>query len=526
MHPYFKKYGLYFLIILFLFPALLINLGMLPFIDDEALRAIVALEMKLKGEYITPTVRGVLYYNKPPVFNWIILLFFNLTNGYSELSTRLPVVISLLLYGFIIWHFTKKEFGNKFGFLAALMFITCGRVLFYDSFRGLIDITYSMVTFCSFMAIFKNFEKQKYLQLFVFSYLLAAIAFLLKGLTAISFQGITLLVWFIANKKFKKLISLQHILGIFTFLIITGTYYFIYYQHNPNHLGDALQTIFFESTNKSAIGNQLLELLKHMAIFPIDMFYNFLPWSLFLLFLFTQKIRDNKLVYFSVLTLFFNFILFWLSPISYPRYLFPIIPFMCIAGLYLYQKEKTANSILFKSINIILLSITSVISLSVWLLLFEKTTKQLAGIEIITIGSFLTLGIITFFMFRNKDKRIELLILFLLILRIVFNLTIMPHRQITGKHASYKKGAIEAAQKVKGNNLFEKYRINYRSHWYITSTLEKIVPYNKEAYDTTSYFIVIEDRLPENLKYDVIANFRIDYKNMKMSIVKFNESKH
>ena len=60
----------YIAAIFLLLPALLINLGILTFIDDEGIRSLVALEMKLSGNYITPTLNGEFYYNKPPLYNW------------------------------------------------------------------------------------------------------------------------------------------------------------------------------------------------------------------------------------------------------------------------------------------------------------------------------------------------------------------------------------------------------------------------------------------------------------------------
>ena len=39
---------------------------------DEAIRSLVALEMKLSGNLITPTLHGEYYYNKPPLYNWIL----------------------------------------------------------------------------------------------------------------------------------------------------------------------------------------------------------------------------------------------------------------------------------------------------------------------------------------------------------------------------------------------------------------------------------------------------------------------
>ena len=78
MHTFYeifkKNNWIFYLIIgLLLFPALLINIGVLPFIDDEAIRALVSMEMIFSGDYITPTIAGELYFKKPPVFNWLVV---------------------------------------------------------------------------------------------------------------------------------------------------------------------------------------------------------------------------------------------------------------------------------------------------------------------------------------------------------------------------------------------------------------------------------------------------------------------
>ena len=50
-------------------PAFLLNLGLLAFNEDEAIRALVAYEMLYNGDYIVPTLNGLPYYYKPPVYN-------------------------------------------------------------------------------------------------------------------------------------------------------------------------------------------------------------------------------------------------------------------------------------------------------------------------------------------------------------------------------------------------------------------------------------------------------------------------
>ena len=158
------EYILWILAIILLFPALFVNLGLMPlnFPSDEPTRAIVALEMMISGDYIHPTINGELYYNKPPLFNWIIIFFNKITGNLSELTLRLPVTFSLLFYGLFIFLFTRKYYGNKTALLHALVFISCGRILFWDSFIGLIDISFSMIIFMLFMSVFYFFRKEKY----------------------------------------------------------------------------------------------------------------------------------------------------------------------------------------------------------------------------------------------------------------------------------------------------------------------------------------------------------------------------
>ena len=64
------------LFVVLLLPALLINLGLMSFIDDEGIRSLVALEMRLSGNYMAPTMNGEWYYNKPPLFKWIRLGYY------------------------------------------------------------------------------------------------------------------------------------------------------------------------------------------------------------------------------------------------------------------------------------------------------------------------------------------------------------------------------------------------------------------------------------------------------------------
>ena len=175
----------------------------------------VTMEMKFSGNYILPTINGELYYNKPPLFNWIQLLAVNLSGSMGEWVFRFPVVISLLGFGLTVFLSLKTELGSRVSILASLAIITSGRILFYDSFKGLIDISFAWVIYLNFWTIYKNFHREQYFRLFAFSWLLTALGFMLKGLPSLVFEGITLLVYFTSQKSLRKLFSLQHILWLF-----------------------------------------------------------------------------------------------------------------------------------------------------------------------------------------------------------------------------------------------------------------------------------------------------------------------
>lgn len=218
--------------IVLLFPALLINLGLQAFIDDEAIRALVALEMQLSGDLITPTLAGDLYYKKPPLFNWLILFLYELSGRTDEFISRSVTVLALIAYGISIYIYLKRHFKWQEALVVTFMVLTCGRILFWDSFLGLIDITFSWVIFLLFMEVYHRMEKKQWLLLFVISYFLAAIGFLLKGLPAVVFLLLTLLAAFWAKRQVRPLFGGVHLMGVVIFLTVTGAYYGVYFQSN------------------------------------------------------------------------------------------------------------------------------------------------------------------------------------------------------------------------------------------------------------------------------------------------------
>lgn len=89
-----------------------------------------------------PTTMGWEYYNKPPMYNWIIALCMFLTDSTSEISVRLPSLIFLLLWAVCNYFIIKTTFiCVPIALLSSLFLITSVDIYFWGlSNGGEIDI--------------------------------------------------------------------------------------------------------------------------------------------------------------------------------------------------------------------------------------------------------------------------------------------------------------------------------------------------------------------------------------------------
>lgn len=442
-------------------PALYLNLGRMPLIGDEAIRALVALEMMFSGDYLIPTLNGELYFNKPPLYNWLLVLCFNIAGSQDEFFVRLPSTLFLLVYLFTIYFFTAKHLGRQTGLLASLVFLTCGRILFWDSFLGLIDITFSWVVFTSFMLSWQYSESGKYNRLFVVTYSLAALGFLLKGLPAVAFQGITLLSLFIYTRQFKRLFSPGHVAGILVFVAIAGTYYLIYGLIHPEAIKGLLIRIFTESADKSALGNSLGRTFRHLFTFPFELVYHFIPWMFFTVFLFHRRILrralKNRFVAYCLIVFVANISLYWFSPVTYPRYLLMLFPLFAIVLLHLARMHAGVNTPHYRMMLTLFTWIMPALLLV--MLVLPLVFRSEIPVRHLFSSTFILFVASTMIWWVTGYSRFRVNALFtmavlLLCMRIAFNLFLVPHREANAWSSLCRMDAIEVAKQTLEEELY------------------------------------------------------------------------
>ncbi len=440
------------------FPAYLINLDMVQLIRDEAIRAMVAFEMIKNGDFITPTIGGEPYLMKPPLFNWILAFFFQVTGSWSETVIRLPVILSIILFGATIFHFTRKEFGNRIALINAMAFITYGRILFYESLHGLIDVTFSWLIYIFFMLSWHFFNKKKYLSLFLTAYAIASVSYLLKGLPSLFFVAVTLLVLFIQGKQFKMLFNWRHFTGIGLLLLVIGSYYLLYFSRNAVEPGRVFEVLTGEVTRRTVIRFGIWKTLLHLITYPFENIYHFLPWSVMVVLFFRKgslkMIRQNKFLRYLALIFIFNILPYWTSPEAYARYILMLVPLLMTMLFALYFEYRNIHARIYLVVDYIFGIFIGTIGLAGAVFLLHPATRDLPYIVWVSVLLFLAMAVISYFYWKQELNRFFWLAVALLVIRIAFDFSVIPSWEKTHPIVATKKLASELAEETAGRPLY------------------------------------------------------------------------
>ncbi len=519
--------------LILLIPALLTNLGLIAFYDDEGIRALVAMEMQISGNYITPTMFGEFYYNKPPLYNWILLAVFEIFGRSDEFICRLVTVFFLLAFsGSVYTNFRKNLPPSRFPYLsllASLALITCGRILFWDSMLGLIDLCFSWVMFLLFMVIYQEGEKQRYGRLFGHAYLLTGIGFMLKGLPAVVFLGLALLTYFIWQKKIKKLFSLLHVAGGLVFVAIVGSYYFLYSKQNG--LEVVFNTLFNESAKRTFVEHGFGETVLHFFTFPFEMWWHFLPWTLLVVCFFSPPLAppkgrgrlsfgsnllkgtENKFITWNLLVFLVTVLPYWSSVEVYPRYLFMYVPLVFSGLFYFYIKNKKEGGALAKTVEMIFFSATCMAVVAALLPMALEVVQDVPFLYLKSIGIAAAMAVLALLFWQWKEHRMLVFVLVLLVARIGFNWFVLPSRLTVECSTNVRASTLEAVEKAAGQPIYiYKNSLGFQpmTGYYFSRETGRILTRQHEGIDSAAYYL-IDPTLYDPRPFDKIMNVKIKW---------------
>src|SRR5262245_196797 len=199
------------------------GLGRLPFIGpDEPRYAEVAREMYATGDWITPRLGGIKWFEKPALTYWLLAAGYALF-GENEFSARFGVAAVSTFGALLLYFFGRRARSARFGYLSAAALVTCG--LWPGFARGVtFDLALTVAIEIALLSFFlwesKESQVGRNRLWYVFCFALG-LATLAKGLVGIVLPLLVIAPYLILTRNWRILLNPS--LMFFGALIFLGT---------------------------------------------------------------------------------------------------------------------------------------------------------------------------------------------------------------------------------------------------------------------------------------------------------------
>ena len=199
--------------------------------DADSTHAEAAREMVVTGDYVTLHINGVRYLEKPPLPYWLVAFSYELF-GVSEFSTRLPMVLSVLLLGVLGSCWGRRAFGDRTGIYGGLFVYTCAGVYLFT--RVLIpDVLLSLLIAAALYFFLTALEPEAEAWRWYAGYGMMALGVLTKGLIALVFPCGAAFFFLLITGEWRRWREFRLLSGLALFLAIAAPWHILGGLRNP-----------------------------------------------------------------------------------------------------------------------------------------------------------------------------------------------------------------------------------------------------------------------------------------------------
>ncbi|HUR57014.1 MAG TPA: glycosyltransferase family 39 protein [Opitutaceae bacterium] len=210
-------------------------LGRVPLANpDEGRYAQIPREMMAQGDWVTPRLNGIPYFEKPPLVYWTVG-----ASIYAFDSAEWAVRLTPALFGLggvlLTYAAARRMHGRVAGLAAAvvlgtsLLYFALSRILLLDM---AVSVLMSATLFCFILGVREPASPRRR-WFFHGLYVSAALATLTKGLIGFLVTGAVMFLWLLIFNQWKRLRPLHLPTGILLFLGIAAPWHILAAQRNP-----------------------------------------------------------------------------------------------------------------------------------------------------------------------------------------------------------------------------------------------------------------------------------------------------
>jgi 4-amino-4-deoxy-L-arabinose transferase-like glycosyltransferase len=299
---------------------------------DEPRYAQVAREMLERHDWVTPTLGGHAWLEKPPLYYWQAMLAYSVL-GVSDTAARIPAAVDATLLVIAVYVFFRR-FRSGVEVDAALITASCAGVIGYAHAASM-DMALAAAFGVAMLAWWGWRESGSKIYLALF-YVCVALGMLAKGPVAPFLAAGVIVIYALAIREFRVVVRTLWLPGIVLFCAIALPWYFAVQMRNPQFFRE-----FILQHNLARFSSDLYHHRQPFWFYLPVTALALVPWTVFVITAFVESVRvwwterrtvsvepDFELQFrifaccwFVVLVVFFS-----LSQSKLPGYILPVIP--------------------------------------------------------------------------------------------------------------------------------------------------------------------------------------------------------
>lgn len=201
-------------------------------LPDEGRYVTVAWEMIRSGDWLVPTIDGLPYFHKPPLFYWLTAAALSVTDS-TLLAARVAPWIGACLACGSLFLFARRWAPPEVARASLIALVTTPLFFFGAQFANLDMLVAGCITATilafAHAALLEPRAPGRRMALLA-GYALCALGVLAKGLIGIVLPGMVLVLWLAGERRWKAIVRLLWLPGIALFFAIAAPWFVLMQQ--------------------------------------------------------------------------------------------------------------------------------------------------------------------------------------------------------------------------------------------------------------------------------------------------------
>lgn len=300
---------------------------------DEGRYAEISREMVVSGDWTTPRLNDLKYFEKPPLQYWATATAYELF-GQHQWTSRLWTALTGFAGILLVWFAGLRLFGREAANYAAILL---GSSMLY-SLMAHINTLDMGVTFFITLGIVglllgqSETDRNKQRNWMLLAWAGLALAVLSKGLMGLVLPGAALFIYMVVQRDFSVLKRMHWLPGLAVFLLITAPWFYLVMKANPEFFQK-----FFIYEHYTRFTTKDLGRYQPWYYFVPVLLTGMLPWTILMFDTLIKAWRASRLpgktfnaARFLLVWAVFIYLFFTVSGSKLPSYLLPMFPALAL----------------------------------------------------------------------------------------------------------------------------------------------------------------------------------------------------